>query len=156
MQTLKTKKEILYINISIAIIITFIFLWTYYLFNIQIRQLKSRTTYLVNQIKKVQHLVNDLNNHKHGIYKLNVGLLSFIQQLSTNNKIDNHIINLQTINSDNNTETVSVKFNSLNLSEILKIIKNIEQYSNLYIKKLSITKQPNSNLANMTIIISKT
>ena len=156
MQTLKIDKETIYINIAISILIFFTFFWTYSFFNSKELQIKSRTNDILSQIRKVQILVKKLDNNKLNNYTLNIGLLSFIQQISTENHIDNHIINLQTINSGNNTETVSVKFNSLNLSEILKIIHNIEQYSNLYIKKLSITKQENNNLANMTIIITKT
>ena len=156
MQTLKLDKETIYINIAILIVVFFIFFWNYSFFSNKIAQTQSRTTDLLSQIKKVQVLVKKLDNNRLNNYTLNIGLLSFIQQISTENHIDNHIINLKTINSGNDTETVYVKFNSLNLSEILKVIHNIEQYSNLYIKKLSISKQQNNNLASMAIIITKT
>ncbi len=153
---IKLDKEKIYINIIIIVSFFLIFFWTYSFFNSQIIQIKSRTYDLLNKIKKVEILVKKLNNNKSNSYILNIDLLSFIQQISTENNIDNRITNLQTINSNNNTETVYVKFNSLNLTEILQIIKNIEIYDNLYIKKLLITKQPNNNLANIAIILTKT
>ncbi len=153
---IKLDKEKIYINIIIIVSFFLIFFWTYSFFNSKIIQIKSRTYDLLNKIKKVEILVKKLNNNKSNSYILNIDLLSFIQQISTENNIDNRITNLQTINSNNNTETVYVKFNSLNLTEILQIIKNIEIYDNLYIKKLLITKQPNNNLANIAIILTKT
>jgi len=155
MQAVKITKENIYINIVVAIVIFFIFFWTYSFFNTKMEQTKSRYYDLVNQIKKVQFLVQELNNNKIYNYTLNIGLLSFIQQLSTKNNIENHIVNLKTINSNNNTEIVYVKFNSLTLNQLLKIIKDIELYNNLYIQKFNIIKHQN-NLVNLDIVISKT
>ena len=155
MQAVKITKENIYINIVVAIVIFFIFFWTYSFFNTKMEQTKSRYYDLVNQIKKVQFLVQELNNNKIYNYTLNIGLLSFIQQLSTKNNIENHIVNLKTINSNNNTEIVYVKFNSLTLNQLLKIIKDIELHNNLYIQKFNIIKHQN-NLVNLDIVISKT
>ncbi len=150
------NKEILYINLLVIVVIFFVFYWTHVLVSSKIADTKSNIDSLKHRLINVQELVTDIKCNSSSPFELKKGLLAFIQQVTAYKNLSDKISNLQTVNSSSNHETVSMKLESLNLEQIIYIIKHIEQYNNLYIKHLEITKRfDDPQLADMTIQIVK-
>ncbi len=148
---LKQKEIILVIG---AIFI--IFYWTYLIIDTKIIEYHNRFAELYKQYIKIEKVVSQLQQNKK-IRKnvLRGGLLSSFQNIAQKINLSDNIVSMKP-NNISKKESIIVRMQSLNYSELIKLLSRIDKYTNININLLSISKSfDNPDFVDITIEITK-
>lgn len=151
----KNRETLLYFIIAAGVVFL-IFYWTHLFFQSKIVAMKNETQTVQEKVVETEQLLKMMRSGNGKESNLDSGLLSFVQNMGKDLNIENKIISVKPKSSSQFGESVTLKIENLNLSEILNVIQGIDKFSNLIVTNLSIDKRyDNPKLANMAIDIGK-
>ncbi len=117
-----------------------IFYWTFYIINEKIKENRGREIYLKAKLVKVASLVNEVKRERKKRI-LNKGLLTFLQQVSSSLNLSDKLLTIKSGLSKGNMEVVNARFESMNMKEIVYLLKEIEKYGNIEVRSFVLKKR---------------
>ena len=152
----KNKDDILAIIIA-SVMIFLLFYWTHLFFESKRKNIISKTQLKHNLVLKVNDLYSKFQMDKDGKNKMiSGGLLSFVQKVGNDLGMEEKIASLKPKTAQGDRSAVSVRFEQLNLNDIINILSRIDAYSDLEIDSLSLNRRfDDKNLADLYMEISK-
>ena len=145
------ESEALLFTVVIALFVSAL---VFTVLNSRIRQTKSRIDTLRKQYRKALTLYEKIKKqeNKRAVFRGNILLL--VQNLQKNANIKRKIIAVSTTADGN---AIVLKLRHLNLSELLTVLKGVEQYKNVKVKHLVLRKSFTSNkLLDLDLTVAKT
>jgi len=149
------KENILYITVAVGMVFL-IFIWSHLFLQGKIETMKQDISTIENKIVEVEQLAKMAKNNRNRTSELTTGLLSFVQDIGRITNIEEKIISVQPKPTNNYTEAVTFKVENMNLNELINLIQNIDDYSNIVVTSITIEKRfDNPNLANLSVEMGK-
>jgi|Wag4MinimDraft_11_1082651.scaffolds.fasta_scaffold00304_9 hypothetical protein len=149
------KENILYITVAVGMVFL-IFYWSHLFLQGKIETMKQDISTIENKIVEVEQLAKMAKNNRNRTSELTTGLLSFVQDIGRITNIEEKIISVQPKPTNNYTEAVTFKVENMNLNELINLIQNIDDYSNIVVTSITIEKRfDNPNLANLSVEMGK-
>ncbi len=145
------ESEALLFTVVIALFVSAL---VFTVLNSRIRQTKSRIDTLRKQYRKALTLYEKIKKqeNKRAVFRGNILLL--VQNLQKNANIKRKIVAVSTTADGN---AIVLKLRHLNLSELLTVLKGVEQYKNVKVKHLVLRKSFTSNkLLDLDLTVAKT
>ncbi len=145
------ENEALILTIILAIFLVLIV--SFVLGNL-VRQSKSRVKTLDSQYQKVYVLYKKIKSSNNNRKYFNSNILLLVQKLQKNSDIKNKIISVSSTEAGN---AIELKLRSLNLKELTYVLKNLEGYSNVKLKRYILRKNFSSNkFLDLNMVVVKT
>jgi hypothetical protein len=94
-----------------------------------------------DRIVRVHTLMHRIDDKRINARTLDTGLLSFVQGMGNRTEIRGKLVNIRLVSSANRQEQVTFRTENLVLKEFADVLKDIEQYDNVWIRSLVITKR---------------
>ncbi|MDR2883544.1 MAG: hypothetical protein LBV09_00365 [Deferribacteraceae bacterium] len=105
------------------------------------RSTAATITTVKERISKVQTLVDRIEDKSTNAKTLDTGLLSYSQGLSSSAKVGSKLMSIKLVSSANRQEQVTFRTENLVINDLNNILQDIEQYDNVWIRALSITRR---------------
>lgn len=115
-----------------------IFYWTYSFISSRSDDIRRQAELSAEKIYDVKSFLNIINGASKQ-RSLDSSLLSYVQNMNT--FMQDKITNIKLAGAFNSTEQVSFRAENLTYADIVKIIKDLEQYGNVSVKSLMINKR---------------
>ena len=93
------------------------------------------------RLDDVQRYIVMRQSSQQNAQRLDAGLLSYIEGIKQRHTIQGDIVNIRLVNSANRQEQVSFRAENLVYQEFVAILNDLEQYDNIWIKTISLTKR---------------
>ncbi len=152
--TMNKPKETFLTLFVIISIIALIFYWTHLAFNNVIKSKQNEINIYKEKIQKVKSLTAKLKQNTSSYKRINGGLLSFFQNQTKKLGLEDKLIVIKPKMTESGDEAAIIRYEKLNFNEFIKITKLIDDYSDLKIKHLEISKRfDNPKLINLDMEI---
>ncbi len=130
-------------RIVLALMITAVFVSTYAFFSAKMDRLRKEKDAVAGRYEKIQAMAEEyrlLSKRKaDGERHLEEGLLSFVQSSAGRLNLSDRIATIKPI--PGSVEGVSVLYQALTLSEIVRVLKITDEFSNIRVRAFSISKR---------------
>ncbi|WP_022852202.1 hypothetical protein [Limisalsivibrio acetivorans] len=148
-------KETVLIWVVIVTAVFLLFYWTHLFFQSQKEGYIASTAAVAERTEKAAELAA-LVETGNGSRNVQSGLLSFVQAVSSRVGINSKIFDLKPISSPQGRETVSIKMQALNYSELVSFLERLDGYDNTGIRSFSMNKRfDNPQLVDINLEITK-
>ena len=125
----------------VVMFIAALFYWTHAIISAKRDDMQSEVTASKERIVRVQSEIQKLQEKQQNVKPLSAGLQSYIQTLGQRMGISAKFVNIKLVNSGNRQEQVSFRSENLVYNDFSAILQDFEQYDNVWIKSVSITRR---------------
>ncbi len=137
---LKKNREPILIAITLIIGSFLIFYWTYSYFSSKETELKNKVKTVCYQVKKAEELYNKIKIQPKYTNRWKSGILNLFQKMGKDLSISNKIVSIRPKQDPNFSEIATVRIENVGLDELVRILKYVENYSNLRITSFTLNK----------------
>jgi len=135
-----SRQRILLIGLIVAGVFT-AFYWTNDILTDRRASTAATVENTQDRIARVLTLMQRAEHNRINARTLDTGLLSFVQGMGNRTEIRGKLVNIRLVSSANRQEQVTFRTENLVLKELANVLRDIEQYDNVWITSLVITKR---------------
>lgn len=133
-----TRQRLMLVFIAVGVVFM-VFYWTYLVADSRKAFAHEEAARLQERINTVKVLSVQLEDRLRYAKQLNKGLLSYVQELGENT--GSSIVNIRLVSSSAQQEQVSFRAENLVYQEFITILRDIEQYDNVWVKSITVNKR---------------
>jgi len=148
------REKILTIVLAVGVIFL-LFYWTHQIFQSKAEEaISSKKTY-IKKAEKAQKLIAKTSTGS-TMKIMSRGLLSFVQNRASSSGLSQSVASIKPKNIPGSKEAAFIRLQNLNYNQAVLFIRSMEQYSNIEITHLKISKRfDNENMIDLVMDIAK-